>query len=687
TVYGDEGVRGVEAASMKNLYLKIEKENFYAMHGDYQTGFDDMELSKYTRVLNGLKGEYRGDRFEFQGFASDSDQSFVKDEIPGDGTSGLYRLKNQNLIMNSETVTIETRDRYQNDEVLKTETLTRLVDYNIDYSDGTLYFKRPIFSQDENFNPIHIVVNYELKSQTNSKTGGARGSVKFLDDRLKLSGTYLHEDLGELNAKLASADMRFKVGDVGELEVEIAQSQHSDNNESGQGVRVEYEHNGKDLYTKAHYKKVDQSFGLNQQSSSETDLEKFGVESRYMPSNNIDAVAEVYRHTVLSTQTQSDVAEGRVEYKGDEIYAEGGYRYSDVEGEKNQQLIGGLGKSFFGDTVTLRAKHEESINESTSEAFPDRTVAGIDLKVYNENVIFAEHERQKGVENRNLSRVGVRAEPWSGGRVQTSMNQETNDGNRVFSTVGIQQSMKLSDALSMDFGLDQSDTVDGNTSDDFTVYSASLNYNLDSVSLNLKGEYKDTNLDDSWGVSTAIFSENENGLEVMAGVDYIVSDSQNKGLYAKLSTAYRPQFSDYVILNKLRYIDERSAGLATRKIVNDFNVNYKASEVLGFSAYYGIKDVIDTIDEAEYRGLIGLTGLSVIYDIAGNFDAMLYGNIRDNYEGGQQEYNNGVALGWNFYHNMVATVGYNFEGFKENDFDSGTETKQGVYLDFKMKFQ
>jgi hypothetical protein len=184
-----------------------------------------------------------------------------------------------------------------------------------------------------------------------------------------------------------------------------------------------------------------------------------------------------------------------------------------------------------------------------------------------------------------------------------------------------------------------------------------------------------------------MFSETESGLEVMASASYLVSDADNKLLTTKLSTVYRPSFSDYVIFNKLRYIDQRSSGLATRKIVNDFNLNYKASNALGFSVYYGIKDVIDSIDDTEYKGLIGLTGLSMIVDISNTFDTMFYSNMRESYEGGQREYNHGVALGWNFYHNMVATIGYNFEGFEERDFDAGKETKQGVYLDFKVKFE
>jgi len=34
----------------------------------------------------------KGERFQYNVFAAETSQAFVKDEIPGDGTSGLYRL-------------------------------------------------------------------------------------------------------------------------------------------------------------------------------------------------------------------------------------------------------------------------------------------------------------------------------------------------------------------------------------------------------------------------------------------------------------------------------------------------------------------------------------------------------------------------------------------------------------------
>ena len=70
TLYGDATDPQFDAASMRKLYLRIEKAQFYAMFGDYDTGLTVTELSRYSRTLNGLKSEYQGKTFAYNAFAT-----------------------------------------------------------------------------------------------------------------------------------------------------------------------------------------------------------------------------------------------------------------------------------------------------------------------------------------------------------------------------------------------------------------------------------------------------------------------------------------------------------------------------------------------------------------------------------------------------------------------------------------
>ncbi len=144
------------------IYVKLERDQFYALFGDYDTGLTMTELSRYSRQLTGVKSEMKSDHFDYTLFASRNDQAFVKDEIRGDGTSGLYHLSRKNIVLNSETVVIETRDRYRSEVILSSQPLSRFLDYSIDYDTGTIFFKSPVFNTDANFNPIFIVVRYEI---------------------------------------------------------------------------------------------------------------------------------------------------------------------------------------------------------------------------------------------------------------------------------------------------------------------------------------------------------------------------------------------------------------------------------------------------------------------------------------------------------------------------------------------
>ncbi|MBE0598631.1 MAG: OmpA family protein, partial [Desulfuromonadales bacterium] len=152
TLYGDASQQGYEAPSSRKLYLKIERDQFYALFGDFDTGLTVTELSRYSRSFTGLKTELDTGRFALSAFASETAQGFVKEEIPGDGTSGLYRLSGKEIVINSEKVTIEARDRFRNDIIVSSRTLTRHIDYDIDYRAGTLFFKEPISSRDAAFN-------------------------------------------------------------------------------------------------------------------------------------------------------------------------------------------------------------------------------------------------------------------------------------------------------------------------------------------------------------------------------------------------------------------------------------------------------------------------------------------------------------------------------------------------------
>jgi hypothetical protein len=312
---------------------------------------------------------------------------------------------------------------------------------------------------------------------------------------------------------------------------------------------------------------------------------------------------------------------------------------------------------------------------------------GAEIQVMDKSSIFLEQEFIDGDKKIETTRVGVSSEPWSGARVQTSISDKVGDGDRLFSSMGIQQSIEVNENINIDIGLDRTDTVEGDTDDDFTAYSSSINYYKDKLSTSLKVEYKQTDKEDSISLATALATELDSGLELSTSAQYFKSNNSDETIYADISVAHRPLESNYIVLDKFHFTDEKEGGLRSRRFVNDFNMNYKIISSFELSLYHGIKQVIETIERQEYSGVTQMFGLRANYDINSHFDVMAYSNIIDGASTlNQQEYNYGVALGWNAYKNVNLIVGYNFEGFKDNDFSSGTETKEGGYIGFRVKF-
>ncbi len=55
----DASSRRFDAASREKLYVRIETATFYALYGDFETGFDQTSLARYNRTATGVKAEAR----------------------------------------------------------------------------------------------------------------------------------------------------------------------------------------------------------------------------------------------------------------------------------------------------------------------------------------------------------------------------------------------------------------------------------------------------------------------------------------------------------------------------------------------------------------------------------------------------------------------------------------------------
>ena len=483
TLYGDATAQGYDAASQSKLYLKIERDQFYAMYGDFNTGLTVTELSRYSRSMTGIKSEFRSKNLEVTAFGSETGQSFVKDEIRGDGTSGLYRLSRKGIVLNSDKITIESHDRFHSEIITDSRQLSRFIDYNIDYDTGAIFFKSPVPSKDEQLNPVFIVVDYEITNAGGEAlTYGGRAGTTLLNGRVKAGATYVHEGQvsGDSNLYGVDAGMQLGPGTRARAEFATTTTDLGTTKTNGNAWLAEITHTDKNFDGRAYYREQESGFGLGQQQGSETGTRKYGVDGAYKLNQQLSVGGQAYRQYNLATDAVRDFIESVATYTDKQYSGRAGLRYANdslEDGSNNTSIQATAGGSWktLNQRLTLRADHEQSLfNNNNNTDFPTRSIFGVDYQVTKETLLFAQEELTYGAAaNTSTTRVGMKTTPWSGGTVASSVVNEMKENNeRTFANVGLAQKWQVTPQWAVDGGLDHNQTIRKKTG--YSLYNPRL---------------------------------------------------------------------------------------------------------------------------------------------------------------------------------------------------------------------
>ncbi|MBE9516216.1 MAG: hypothetical protein IME93_04495, partial [Proteobacteria bacterium] len=699
----------------------LERGQFYALFGDYNTGMTMTELARYNRSMTGLKSAYQGERFSYNMFVSETENGFIKDEIRGDGTTGLYRLSKQNIIANSEKITIETRDRFNSHVIVSSRNLTRFLDYTIDPVAGTIFFKEPIFSQDGSFNPIYIVADYEVASGAEpSVIAGGRAAVKFMQGKVEVGASAVHEGIEGAEANLGGIDATIKVGEHGKIKAEVASSdqQVGTTEREGDAWLAEYEYASKRATAKVFAREQEEGFGLGQQKGSESGTRKYGVMGRYQLDSSFSMEGEFRHEDVTATEATRDVVEARLNYQQPAYGLTGGLRQATDEDKlgnesESQQLTLGASYSFLNKKATVRANADIGLG-SDSEANPDypsRFILGGDYRVTDNTKIFLQQEWAQGeAQDSQTTRAGFETQPWLGAAVRSDVaNEYTEYGPRTYSSLGMKQNLKLSEHFSMDFGVDRRKTLrepgnapfnvnvpptSGTLDNDFTAVSLGGTYKQNLWSATGRLENRSADKEDKNTVLLGFYRENGAGVGFAAKYEWFgreeLSGIEESKSRLELSLAYRPANSSWTILDKLKATDDElinTFGEALgRKYVNNMNLNYLVSRNGQLALHWGLKQVVDTYDEGEFDGLTQTVGLEYRHDINRWWDLGLQGSVMEVDVANNNRYSYGVSTGFNVMRGIWLSLGYNKEGFEDKDFSTAGYSAAGPYLKFRMSF-
>lgn len=720
TLYGDTADPRFEAASTEKLYVKLERRQFMALFGDFETGLTVTELTRYSRSLTGLRSDYAGERFGYTAFAANTSLGFARDELAGDGTSGLYRLSRSSLVVGSDKLRIEVRDRFRSEVVVETRPLSRFVDYSLDYAAGTLYFKEPVPSRDEHFNPVYIIAEYEVNGRGEEHvTAGGRASVKFGAGRAELGASYIDEGAAQGDSAVYGTDLRWRFGAATELRAEIA---HSTSDDPARAARAdaylaELRHVTQRVDARAYVGEAEPGFGTGQQLSSEVGSRKLGLDARVKLTDSWQGLAEVFGEEALATGAERRHASVEVRRETDARRFGVGVRGVEDTGtangtQRSEQAFANGSVDLWDRRVTLRGSADASLGagDAASVDYPDRYLAGVDYNLRPDVKLFAEYEHADGASfDSDMTRVGVRASPWNRAQLTSSVNQQASEyGPRTFANFGLTQGFQLTDRLALDVGLDQSNTVrgpglaplvpgrplaSGTLTDDFLATFVGALYRSALWTATSRAEWRTSDREDRLLLSGGLYREPVRGHAFALAVRAMQSDLKTGADTTTADTqfawAFRPVESRWIVLDRLDLRFERQGGLAgeveAARVINNINASWQLDSRTQLGLQWGVRYVRSSFDGERYDGLSDLYGFDLRRDLGTRFDVGLHGTALNSWESSVHDYALGVDLGVTVAKNVWISIGYNLQGFEDDDYAASRYTASGPFVKLRMK--
>jgi uncharacterized repeat protein (TIGR01451 family) len=198
-VFGDSSTRYQTAQSNSHLFVRLDRGlsnlMFGDLRGDTSTSFHpDDSFTSYQRSLTGIQlhlQDKAGSYLNAKGARPET--AFGRDVLSGDFFVFAH-LTRPDILPGSENIVLETRDRRNPEIILSRETLTRSVDYNIDWTLGSIFFLRRISTLDPALNLIQIVVTYEFFVRgVSASVYDITGEKQFSRLGLRLGGSFVNQ--------------------------------------------------------------------------------------------------------------------------------------------------------------------------------------------------------------------------------------------------------------------------------------------------------------------------------------------------------------------------------------------------------------------------------------------------------------------------------------------------------------
>ncbi len=750
TVYGDGSTRRFDAASRGKLYVRVETESFYAIYGDFRTGFDQTDLARYDRAATGVKAEGRFGKLHVQGFAAETETRFRRDEIQGNGLSGPYRLSSRAIVINSERVAIETRDRFRSEIIVERRELERFVDYDIDILSGTITFTQPVLSRDFDLNPQFIVIDYEIDQLTSSGelNAGVRTDVTLADGNLRIGASAVTDKGDGPRTEIVAADVRARIGSATEVRAEIGASRSE--GETKAAWQVEAEHHTGKLDVLAYARSIEEGYGVEQQNAVERGRTKVGVDARYSVTEELIVTGSAWRDDSLTDAARRNAVQVQATWRSQATDLRLGIahfsdRFQDGTTGSSTVLEAGASQRLLDNRLELNASTSIALENTDSIDLPTRHRFGARYALTNAIRLIGSYEIAEGeaIDARTVQ-GGIELAPWAGARVTGTLGQQTISeyGPRSFAAFGLAQSLPVTSNLTVDFTVDGNRQIggvdpgkainplhpvasgghlgqDGQLFEDFVAITAGGTWRKDRWAANFRGEYRDGEQADRKGLTFGAIRQLGEGSVVGSGFTWTNAEddfgAMSEIMDGAIAIAHRPDESPFAFLAKIEYRSDEVRGAVagetgpagrtaltvdgeakSRRLIGSLSTNWSPRgydqddgglfQRTEIGVFVGTRYNFDSFEGYDASGWTLLGGLDARIGIGERFEVGGRATVRSGLTDGYTSFAFGPEIGFVPADDMLLSVGYNVSGFRDEDFSAARNTDEGVYASFRLKF-
>lgn len=709
-VYGESSVKGFDAQSSGRLYIRLDRNKTYALYGDFitQENSSDVQLGAYNRAQNGIKTHLEQGALQVEAFGVSSVSSRRIREFQGQGIS-RYELPDDEIIDNSDIVELITYDRNQSEVILSKERLTRFTDYVIDPFSGVITFKSPVFSVDQEFNPVFIRTTYEVANTSERYLiGGVSGDLE-LTKGVNVGAGVVQDNNPDGNFTMATSKFKVELNNSTRIVAEAVRT-ITDTEGTGNAGRIEVQQKGKIYELNAQVGRSDANYN-NEGSSLGQSRTEAKARGRLNLTQRTDLNAEfiLSRNDTTGDQTLGSLVGLKHSFQGG-VNAEVGIRYTEQTNSSSSDVT----NTNLRTKVTSRVPFVKGASafgeyEQDLNAADRKTIAvGGDYKIRNIAKAYVKHELTSSAAGRytlqsnaqkNNTIFGLDANYMKNGKVfsEYRMNDAL-DGRTGQASLGLRNKFVIKEGLGLNVGFERTFTVQGPSTNDGTSISAAVDY---TGSENWKGSAR---AEARFGANTntylntlgyglkinrdwTLLGRNILALSNAAGTSTITKLQER----FQLGAAYRDTETNmFDALFRYEFKHEKNLSIAPDFFrsahVLSSHANYHPTQDLVLSGRLASKYSVESDDQVKVSSFLELVSGRVIYDLNDRWDVGVNASLLANSDFTTKDYGVGVEAGYIVARNLRLAAGFNFFGYEDEDLAANNYTQPGAYLGFSYKF-